>query len=170
MGFNSAFRWLKIWYSSCGMWCWYGIHMYGYLYQHRCENYPSLVLWFEVPSAKIIWPHVLICRLTFLLPIIRQVPPLAAIVRYIRTGRGCFRTVCHSLFAYRQFYGGGTLWRSWLRHCATNRKVAGSIPNSLIGIFHWHNPSGRTIALGLTQPLTEMSTRNISWGVKAADA
>jgi hypothetical protein len=27
-----------------------------------------------------------------------------------------------------------------------------------------HNPSGRTMALGLTQPLTEMSTRNISWG------
>jgi hypothetical protein len=24
--------------------------------------------------------------------------------------------------------------------------------------------SGRTMALGLTQPLTEMSTRNISWG------
>ena len=32
------------------------------------------------------------------------------------------------------------------------------------------NPSGRTMALGLTQPITEMSTRNISWGVKAADA
>jgi hypothetical protein len=31
-------------------------------------------------------------------------------------------------------------------------------------IFHWHNPSGRTMALGSTQPLTEMSTRNISWG------
>ena len=27
-----------------------------------------------------------------------------------------------------------------------------------------HNPSGRSMALGLTQPLTEMSTRNISWG------
>jgi len=26
------------------------------------------------------------------------------------------------------------------------------------------------MALGLTQPLTEMSTRNISWGVKAAVA
>jgi hypothetical protein len=26
------------------------------------------------------------------------------------------------------------------------------------------------MALGLTQPLTEMSTRNISWRVKAADA
>jgi hypothetical protein len=31
-------------------------------------------------------------------------------------------------------------------------------------IFHWHNPSGRTRALGLTQSLTEMSTRDISWG------
>ena len=35
-------------------------------------------------------------------------------------------------------------------------------------IFHWHNHSGSTMALGLTQPLTEMSTRNISWVVKAA--
>jgi len=58
----------------------------------------------------------------------------------------------------------GTRWRSWLRHCATNRKVAGSIPDGVIGIFHWHNPSGRTMTLGLTQPLTEVSTRNISWG------
>ena len=33
---------------------------------------------------------------------------------------------------------------------------------------HWHNPSGHTVALGLTQPLTEMSTKNISWVVKAA--
>jgi len=31
-----------------------------------------------------------------------------------------------------------------------------------VSIFHLHNPSGRTIALGLTQPLTEMSTRCIS--------
>jgi chloramphenicol 3-O-phosphotransferase len=31
-------------------------------------------------------------------------------------------------------------------------------------------PSRRSVALGLTQPLTEMSTRNISWGVKAAGA
>jgi hypothetical protein len=31
-------------------------------------------------------------------------------------------------------------------------------------IFYLHNPSGRTMALGSTQPLTEMSNRNISWG------
>ena len=58
--------------------------------------------------------------------------------------------------------------RSWLRHCATSWKVAGSISDGVIGIFHWHNPSGRTMALGPTQPLTEMSTRNVSGGVKAA--
>jgi hypothetical protein len=53
---------------------------------------------------------------------------------------------------------GGTRWRSrW------GTALQGSIPDGIIGIFHWHNPSGRTVALGLTQPLTEMSTRNISW-------
>jgi hypothetical protein len=35
----------------------------------------------------------------------------------------------------------------WLSHCATNLKVAGSIPDGVIGIFHLHNPSGRTMAL-----------------------
>ena len=32
------------------------------------------------------------------------------------------------------------------------------------------NPSRRTMVLGLTQTVIEMSTRNISWGVKAAGA
>ena len=50
----------------------------------------------------------------------------------------------------------------------TSWKVTGLIPIGVTGIFHWHNPSGQTMALGSTQPLTEMSTRNISWGVKAA--
>ena len=40
--------------------------------------------------------------------------------------------------------------------------------NAVIWIFHSLNPSGRTMALGSTQPQTEMSTRNISWGMKAA--
>jgi hypothetical protein len=58
----------------------------------------------------------------------------------------------------------------WLRYCATNRKVAGSIPDGVTGIFHLHNPSDRTMALVSTQPLTEMSTRSISWEVKTAGA
>jgi hypothetical protein len=42
----------------------------------------------------------------------------------------------------------------WLRHCATNRKIAGSIPDGVTGFFHWYNPSGHTVALRSTQPLT----------------
>jgi hypothetical protein len=49
-------------------------------------------------------------------------------------------------------------WHTWLRHCATSQKIVGFIPNSVIGIFHWHNPSSRTLVLGLTHSVTEMST------------
>jgi hypothetical protein len=50
-----------------------------------------------------------------------------------------------------------------------SRKVAGVIPSGNTEIFHWHNPSDCTMAVGSTHPLTEMSTRNISGdGVKVA--
>jgi len=55
---------------------------------------------------------------------------------------------------------------SWMRHWATSRKVAGWISHGVIGIFHWHNPSGSTMALGSAHHLTEMNTKNISLGVK----
>jgi hypothetical protein len=58
----------------------------------------------------------------------------------------------------------GRRWRIWLRHCASSR------PEGATGIFHWHDPSGCTMALGWTQTRTEISTSNISWGVKAAGA
>ena len=32
--------------------------------------------------------------------------------------------------------------------------MAGSIPDGVIGIFYSLNPSGRTVALGSTKPLT----------------
>jgi hypothetical protein len=57
----------------------------------------------------------------------------------------------------------GTRLRSWLGHCVTSRKVAGSITD-VIGFFNWPNPSNRTVALGSTQPLIEMSTRNLPGG------
>jgi len=62
----------------------------------------------------------------------------------------------------------GMQWRSWLRHCATSWRVVGFIPDGISGIFYWHNFSCHTVALGSIQPLTEMRTRNTSWGVKAA--
>ena len=61
-----------------------------------------------------------------------------------------------------------TRYRSWSRHCATSWKVAGSISVGVFGVFHWLNPSGRTMAPCSTQPLTEMSTRDISGVIKAA--
>jgi hypothetical protein len=61
------------------------------------------------------------------------------------------------------FFPRGTRWCSWLRHYATNRKVTGSIPDGVIGVFHLHNPSDRTMALGSTRRLAEMSTINIFW-------
>jgi hypothetical protein len=48
-----------------------------------------------------------------------------------------------------------------LKHYATCRKVAGSIPDEIIGFFILTDPSSHIMALGSTQPLTEMSTRNL---------
>jgi hypothetical protein len=48
------------------------------------------------------------------------------------------------------FITRGTRWWSLLRHCATRRKFAGSIPDGVTGIFYLHNPSGRSMALRLT--------------------
>jgi len=59
--------------------------------------------------------------------------------------------------------GGGTQKCSWLRHCATSWKVAGSIPDG-VGILHKHNPSSYAMAVGPTEPVREMSTRNFSPG------
>jgi hypothetical protein len=40
------------------------------------------------------------------------------------------------LFYVYTVHFGGTRWRSCLRYCATSRKVASSIPDSVTGIFH----------------------------------
>ena len=45
-------------------------------------------------------------------------------------------------------YSMGRAVAYWLRHYATNRQVAGSVPDGVIGIFQWHKPSCRPLALG----------------------
>jgi hypothetical protein len=52
----------------------------------------------------------------------------------------------------------------WLRRCCTSWTVLGSIPGGVTGFFSDMFPSNRTMALGSTQPLVKMSTRNISGG------
>jgi hypothetical protein len=61
---------------------------------------------------------------------------------------------------------GGKRWRSWLKHCATTNNFTGSITD---GVNDTTLPAA-PMALGSTQPLSEMSTRNIFWGIKAAGA
>jgi len=58
----------------------------------------------------------------------------------------------------------GTAVAQWLRRCATNRKFAGSIPAGVSGIFIDIKSLRSHYGPGSTQPLTEMSTRSISWG------
>jgi hypothetical protein len=58
--------------------------------------------------------------------------------------------------------GGGRIMELCLRVCATIWKVVVSIPDGVFGIFYWHIPSGPTNTLVSSQPLKEMSTRNIS--------
>jgi hypothetical protein len=43
-------------------------------------------------------------------------------------------------------------------------KIACSIPDEVTGFFNSPNPTNRIVALGSTQPLTEMSTRNLPGG------
>ena len=52
----------------------------------------------------------------------------------------------------------------WLRRCATSRKVPGSIRGGVTGFFSDIFPSDRTMALGSTQSLVKMSTRNVPGG------
>jgi hypothetical protein len=84
----------------------------------------------------------------------------------IRAAHSCART-CKKyqiIFWVCDKYGGPTAVAQWLRYCATNQEVAGSIPDGVMEFFIDINPSDRTMALRSTQPLTEMSTRCISWG------
>jgi hypothetical protein len=57
-----------------------------------------------------------------------------------------------------------TVYFCWLKHYATSRKVVVSIPDEVILFLNWPNPSSRTMILGSTQPLTELSTRNLPGG------
>ena len=86
---------------------------------------------------------------------------------YKPEGRGFDSRWCHWNFllmqSFRPHCGPGVDSAS-NRNRATSSKVAGSIADSVTGIFHLYNPSGRTVALGSTQSLTEMRARDIPWG------
>ena len=122
----------------------------------RCEGSPTFQGLTPPPSSPWRWGQVSPWD-------VREPSHLATVV-YLRTFHLILLLQKLQDFKYHSSWTTGTAVAQWLRCCATNCKVAGSIPGDVIGIFHWHNPSDRTMALGSTQPLTEMSTRSISWG------
>jgi hypothetical protein len=61
-----------------------------------------------------------------------------------------------------------TRWHRWLRHCATSQKVVGSFPDGIFGIFLWHNPSGCTLAMMLTQPFDRNEYQQYFFGSKGS--
>jgi hypothetical protein len=75
----------------------------------------------------------------------------------------CFRFSCQAMKA-------DVTAQAWIKtRCpvthATSRKVADFSPG-WGGFFNVSNPSNRTMVLGSSQPLTKMSTRNLSGGKK----
>jgi hypothetical protein len=82
-------------------------------------------------------------------------------------GQNLSRLVIKIMFNARiNPYGNQFLWRKRLVKYISNLwggsgKVMGTIPDEVIGFYNWPNPSSLTMDLGSTQPLTEMSTRNL---------
>jgi hypothetical protein len=64
----------------------------------------------------------------------------------------------------------GTAVAQWLRYCATNRKVAGSIPDGVMEFFIDINPSDRTMALGIDSASNRNEYQVYFLGVNAAGA
>jgi hypothetical protein len=67
----------------------------------------------------------------------------------------------NKLYVYGEYGAPGSVvgWGTLLQ-----AGFADSIPDEVIGFFNRPNPSSNTMALGLTQPLTEISTRNLPRG------
>jgi hypothetical protein len=56
---------------------------------------------------------------------------------------------------------------AWLRHFLQAERSRIQVPMGLLIFFSLPNPFSRTMALGLTQPLAEMSTRNLPMRLSA---
>jgi len=129
----------------------YYYYYYYYYYIANCLRPFPACLWFPL-HPSLLQPRLSILYVVFLLSFLSIVT--------VATCFGVFLCIILSAWPYHlsrkafvNFAASslckGTLWRSWFRHFATRRKVAGSIPDEVAEIFHWHNSSGRTMALGV---------------------
>ena len=98
-----------------------------------------------------------------MLPVLKYSTCTSSNTTYTNVLFDCAQVLFTSNNKFIVIIAGGTQWSSLLRQFATTRQVTVSFPDDVNGIFHWHNPSAGTIALRLTQPLTEISI----WWVEA---
>ena len=80
----------------------------------------------------------------------RNVGKKLRIIFCLTTRRAQFARLCYLI---------STRWCSWSRPCTTSRKSAVSIPDGVIGIFHWLSLSDGTMVLGPIQPVTEICVK-----------
>jgi len=83
---------------------------------------------------------------------------------------GMYLSICPSLHLPIYLFILHLLETPWDTVCWGAALHASSIPGGVTGILHWPNPSGLTMSLGSSQPLTEKSIRNVLWWVKVAKA
>jgi hypothetical protein len=97
----------------------------------------SLTVFSQINTVHILPPYVL--RIHFNI-IIRSTPtPFCRFSHHLTRSSSLFKASCFQtsttcltiLSILPPLY-----WRSWLRHCATSRRVAVSIPDSVIEMFH----------------------------------
>ena len=113
-------------------------------------------------SLYTVFPHVPVSPYSLLSPVVSHIPSSASLslgLLFVLVPSGYhFRILHDSLFSRILFkypkrrssfptinliYAflppqSGTAVAQWSRRCATNRKVTGSIPAGVIGMFHWH--------------------------------
>ena len=76
---------------------------------------------------------------SLLLHVFKQMPLLHIWHYAIKRGASNLQSLAFQCIQItRGHISKGTAVTQWLRCCVTNRKVAGSIPAGVIGIFHWH--------------------------------
>ena len=83
----------------------------------------------------------------------------------------CIRNVQNHPNKYiKHIQSWGTRWRSWLRHCATSWKVAGSIPDGVIGFFSLTQSFRPYYGPGVDSASNRNEYQECFLGVKAAGA
>jgi hypothetical protein len=58
----------------------------------------------------------------------------------------------------------------WLSYCVTNQKVAGSIPDGVTGIFHWHKSFWSNYGPGVDSAFNRNEYQEYFLAVNAAGA